>query len=185
MKKTLAILMILVLSVGIISCKNEEETPQVEEPVVEEPVEEIPEPETIKVTLYFANEKYIEIGDESLQKLIPEIREIENTEDNLEEAIVRALMEDPESDNLRTVIPSSTKLNGVEVADGTAFVDFARDGMHGGSLQETFTIYQIVASLIELDTVDRVQFLIDGEIDDSLMGHYSIDVPFDNVEGYK
>lgn len=185
MKKLLVILMIFALSISIIACNNDEETPPTEEPVVENPNEEDPEPESIEVTLYFVSEEYIETGDESLEKLVPERREFIDTEENLGEAIVRALMEGTESEEARTVIPSTSSLNGVEITDGTAYVDFASDGMHGGSLEETFTINQIVASLIELDSVDNVQFLIDGEVGDSLMGHYSIDEPFENVLGHE
>ena len=82
---------------------------------------------------------------------------------SLEEVIVKELMKGPKNDNLNTVIPSSVKLLGVEVSDGTAFVNFSQEGLFGGSMQEDFTITQIVNSLLELDSVERVQFLIDGE----------------------
>ncbi|NLK44706.1 MAG: GerMN domain-containing protein, partial [Tissierellia bacterium] len=84
-------------------------------------------------------------------------------------------------ENSSTVVPSTVKLLGVEVADGTAYVNFAQEGMYGGSMQETFTINQIVASLLELDSVDRVQFLIDGKKAETLMGHYSIEEPFESI----
>jgi spore germination protein GerM len=189
MKKFLAILLIFALSISIVACKSNKETPVNEDPIIEEPINEPnedegneDEPESIEVTLYFANEDYIETGDESLEILIPERREIETREDKLGEAIVRALMEGTESEKAQTAIPSTSTLNGVEIIDGTAFVDFARDGMYGGSLQEGLTINQIVASLIELDSVDSVQFLIDGEIEESLMGHYIINKPLTAIE---
>lgn len=192
MKKIIAILMILVLSIGMVACSPKEEPGK--DPVVETPVEEptdnedevvdpTPETDSKDVTLYFLNEKYIETGDESLEKLIAEERTIEVGSTTLEEAVVKALMDGPESEGVKTVIPSTAKLLGVEVSDGTAFVNFSREGMFGGSLEETYTINQIVASLIELDSVDRVQFLIDGQKGDSLMGHYSIDEPFDDILG--
>ncbi len=193
MKKILAILMILVLSISIVACtpKNEpNEDPVVETPVEQpgEPTDEIvdPEPSTDskEVTLYFLNEEYVETGDESLEKLIAEKRTIEVGSTTLEEGIVRALMSGPEANGLRTAIPSTAKLIGVKVSDGTAFVNFSREGMFGGSLEETYTINQIVASLVELDSVDRVQFLIDGQKGDSLMGHYSIDEPFERPLSY-
>lgn len=190
MKKIITLLMILVLSISLVACKKGDGPPLMEDPVVETPAEEPtneedevvdPEPaiENREVTLYFVNDKYIETGDESLEKLIPETRKVELGNFSLEESIVKALMAGPKSEGVTTVIPSSAKLIGVEVADKTAFVNFAREGMFGGSLQETYTINQIVASLTELDTVDRVQFLIDGQKGDSLMGHYSLDEPFE------
>ena len=51
--------------------------------------------------------------------------------------------------------------------------------MFGGSLQESFTISQIVKSLTELSSVNRVQFLIDGKKEESLMGHFDISKPFE------
>lgn len=190
MKKTIAILMILVLSISIAACKKEV-IPPVNDPVVETPIEEnneedevvdpTPQVDTREVTLYFLNEKYIETGDESLEKLIPETRTIEIGNVSLEESIVKELMAGPKSEGVANVIPSSVQLLGVEVADKTAFVNFASEGLFGGSLQETYTINQIVASLTELDSVDRVQFLINGQKGDSLMGHYSIQEPFETT----
>ncbi len=69
----------------------------------------------------------------------------------------------------------------VELSEDTVYVNFAGEGMYGGSLQESFTINQIVASLLELDGVHKVQFLIDGEKTDSLMGHLEIEEPFEDI----
>ena len=57
-------------------------------------------------------------------------------------------------------------------------VDFAKEGMQGSSLEETLTIDQIVKSLLDLGTVDKVQFLLDGEVSETLMGHLSTDEAF-------
>lgn len=143
-------------------------------------VDPSPKTESKEVTLYFANKKYVEIGDENLEKLITEKRLIEYGDISIEESIVRELMKGPENtEELSSPFPATAKLLGVEVADGTAFVNFASEGMYGGSLQEYFTIDQIVSSLIELDNIDRVQFLIDGKKAETLMGHFSIDEPFE------
>ncbi len=185
MKKILITLIILVLAIGIVAC-NKESTPP-EEPVVETPPIETPEEPSEElqkeVTLYFVNEEYIQTGDESLEKMIKETRTIDIMEMGLEELVIRALLEGPTIDGARNVIPATAKLNGVEVKDDTAFVDFASEGMHGGSLEETYTINQIVASILDLGTVSKVQFLLDGEIGDSLMGHYGIEEPFDAILG--
>lgn len=197
MKKFIAILLILAIAVGITACTpkepandnnniiggNPSEQPgdidtEDEENEVVDPT---PSTDSEEVTLYFANNKYVEIGDESLEKLIGENRVVEYGSISLEEAVVRELMNGPESSELSTQIPATAKLLGVEISDGTAFVNFAAEGMFGGSMQESFTINQIVKSLIELDTVDRVQFLIDGQKVESLMGHYSIQEPFEDI----
>lgn len=180
----------MVLTLG--ACTPKKTVEENKPPIVENPIDEnnqgdevvnpTPQKESKEVTLYFGNKKYIETGDEGLDKLIPEKRVIQYDDISLEEKIVRELMKGPENtEETSTVIPSTAKLLGVELEDGTAFVNFAQEGMSGGSMQEIFTIDQIVASLTELDSVDRVQFLIDGKVAESLMGHISIDQPFEGV----
>lgn len=195
MKKYITILLIIVMAFSIIGCaKNEEPEENITENTPNESVEEeeqaedeekivdpTPNNEEIDVTLYFANKEYVNTGDESLEKLITEKRTIEYGNISLEEAIVKELMKGPESDELSNSIPSNVTLLGVEVADGTAFVNFSQEGLYGGSMQEDFTIAQIVNSLLELDSVNRVQFLIDGEKAESLMGHFSIMDPFEET----
>jgi len=162
---------------------NEEENKGNDEALEDEIEDEIVDPspntEEVEVVLYFANKKYVETGDESYEKLVAEKRRIEYGNIPLEEAIVKELIKGPESDELSSSIPETVKLLGVETADGTCYVNFAQEGLYGGSLQEDFTIAQVVNSLLELEHVDRVQFLIDGEKAESLMGHFSIIEPFD------
>lgn len=153
---------------------------EVEEETENEIVEPTPKTNEKEVTLYFVNKDYIETGNEDLEKLIGEKRVIKFDGISLEEAIVTKLIEGTEDPKLSTVIPSNVQLINVEVSDKTAFVNFAQEGLFGGSMQETFTLSQIIKSLTELDTVDKVQFLIDGKKADSLMGHYDISQPFEN-----
>lgn len=162
--------------------ENNEEQPEekVEEEIENEIVEPTPETNEKEVTLYFVNKDYIETGNEDLEKLIGEKRVIKFDGISLEEAIVTELIEGTEDPKLSTVIPSNVQLINVEVSDKTAFVNFAQEGLFGGSMQETFTLSQIIKSLTELDTVDKVQFLIDGKKADSLMGHYDISQPFES-----
>ena len=189
MKKTIIFLLVALLAFSIIGCAKKDSNPNEDTDIIneeennnenegEEKEDEIVDPspntEEVEVVLYFANKKYIETGDESYEKLVAEKRTIEYGNLPLEEAIVKELIKGPESDELSTSIPDTAKLLGVETANGTCFVNFAQEGLYGGSLQEDFTIAQIVNSLLELDNVERVQFLINGEKAESLMGHFSI-----------
>ena len=57
-----------------------------------------------------------------------------------------------------TLIPNTVQLIDVKVEDGTAYVNFKEEGLRGSSTQETFTIMQIAASLLQLDHVEQVNF---------------------------
>lgn len=203
MKKTFTMFLIIVLAFSLVACSSKEEPTnesndniieengdndiidKVEEDDAEEKnqvVEPTPKTDSEEVILYFANNEYINTGDESLEKLIPEKRIVEYGDISLEEVIVKELMKGPKKDNLSTVIPTSIKLLGVEVSNGTAFVNFSQEGLFGGSMEEYFTVNQIVGSLLELNNIDRVQFLIDGEKAESLMGHFDISEPFESIQ---
>lgn len=196
MKKVTAICLLIIMALSLVACSkpnlptNEGEmveekpvkTTEVEEEENEDDediIEPTPNSNEMEVTLYFANRAYIESGDESLEKLIPERKMVQYGDISLEETIVRELMKGPESDELNTVIPSNVELIGVEVADGTAFVNFSSEGLYGSSMQEEFTISQIVNSLVELEGIERVQFLVDGQKVETLMGHIEITEPFE------
>ncbi len=203
MKKTFTMFLIIVLAFSLVACSSKEEPTnesndniieengdndiidKVEEDDTEEKnqvVEPTPKTDSEEVILYFANNEYINTGDESLEKLIPEKRIVEYGDISLEEVIVKELMKGPKKDNLSTVIPTSIKLLGVEVSNGTAFVNFSQEGLFGGSMEEYFTVNQIVGSLLELNNIDRVQFLIDGEKAESLMGHFDISETFESIQ---
>lgn len=190
MKKFISIFLIAVLVIGLVACTDDKKPK--DDGLGNEPIDNMDgskdnengnDKETLskEVTLYFANKEYIDTGNEDLDKLIPEKRILEYGDIPLEEVIVSELMKNPDNKNLSSAIPSTAKLLSVEVSDGTAFVDFSSDGMSGGSLQEFFTINQIVASLLELEDIDQVQFLLDGEKAESLMGHFTVDEPLKEI----
>lgn len=201
MKKLLAIFLILIMVFSLVACTSEnpkkdgdivdqdkdsdivnEDDEDTDEEDKVDIVDPTPKTDEEEIILYFSNKEYIETGNENLDKVLPEKRTIEYGDISLEEAVVRELMKGPESDKLSTSIPSTVKLLGVEVSNGMAFVNFSQEGLFGGSLQEDLTISQIVNSLLELDSVDKVQFLVDGEKTESLMGHFDTTEPFDSMQ---
>ncbi|NLM43568.1 MAG: GerMN domain-containing protein [Clostridiales bacterium] len=181
MKRYISILLVLLIIFSISACTQPAKAPaEIEEPQGEDViVEPTPKTEEKEVTLYFVNKKYIETGDEKLEKLIAEKRTVKYGDTSLEEAVVRELMKGPENQELSTQIPTSAKLINVEVADGTAFVNFAQEGLYGGSMQEIFTIMQITKTFDELGYIEKTQFLIDGNKAETLMGHIGIFEPFE------
>ena len=70
----------------------------------------------------------------------------------------------------------------VSVVDHVAYVNFSKEfrTKHwGGTTGESHTIYSVVNSLTELDGIDKVQFLLDGDNMDSLAGHMETSEPLE------
>ncbi len=109
--------------------------------------------------IYFSNE--------DSEFLVPERRNINiSSGDTAEKLIIEELMKGPkEASHFRT-IPQEAKLLSIETKDGVCFVNFSKefvDKFSGGTAEQQLAIYSIVNSLAELSTVERVQFLIEGE----------------------
>ena len=113
------------------------------------------------------------VENENMKK---ENRVITDTNKHIEGVIVEGLTEN--SKNMNTLIPSTTKIIDIEIIDKTAFVNFAREGLHGSSTEEYFTILRITDTLFEFDNIDEIQFLVDGEKTETLMGHFDISETF-------
>lgn len=124
------------------------------------------------LTLYF--------GDQQAESLIPEFREITKGSETLEAAIISELIKGPQKSGLSRTIPKEAKLLSVNVINGVAYVNFSKElqTKHwGGSAGETMTVYSIVNSLGVLPGIQKVQFLIEGDKQESIFGHMSTDSP--------
>ena len=126
------------------------------------PQEEISEEQLRKtiISLYFNN---IETNT-----LMPEARliDVKILAKNPYEEIVNLLIEGPKSDKLEKTIPEGTKLNKAEIKGDVVYLDFSKEFIEnhkGGSEEESKTIYSIVNTLLELNEVNSVRILIDGE----------------------
>lgn len=122
--------------------------------------------ENIYVTVYFANEK----GN----KLIPTNLRIPMKDGNktIEQLIIKSLLDGPENvknienikDKVQKTVPDGTKLINVSTVDGICYVDFNEkflDKIKG--VKDEVIIYSVVNSLVELSTINKVQFTINGE----------------------
>ncbi|WP_207637519.1 GerMN domain-containing protein [Desulfotruncus alcoholivorax] len=129
-----------------------------------------------KVTIYFS--------DDQSMNLVPEVREVSKGKDEtMESAVIRELIKGPANKNLGQVIPDGTKLLSSKVVDGVAYVDFSkefRDNHWGGSAGETMTIYAVVDSLCKLPGIKKVQFLLEGNKQESILnGNMDTSVPIE------
>lgn len=129
-----------------------------------------------RVKLYYANTEYVRTGDESLPRVLPEEREVDVSTRPVAEAAVRGLTTPPRSERLGTAL-EKLRLNGVHVREGIAYVDFAKAGLNGGSLEERLVVEQVVKTLTELEGIQAVQFLVDGKEPETLMGHIYVQEP--------
>lgn len=131
------------------------------------------------VVLYYANSKYIETGDESLQKLFPVSSSVRGNADTVYLNTVLALQNTPEDEKYATLVRKDITVKKVWTDKNIAYIDIAKENLNGSSLQETFFIDQIVNTLIDsFEEIKSVQFLIDGKTAESLMGHVDISKPF-------
>lgn len=133
--------------------------------------------QTISLTAYFS--------DSDGMYLVPEIRTVKLIEDNLEKAVILELIKGPESKNHLSVIPQDVKLISIETKDKICFVNFSNEFVTkhtGGSLGEMLTVYSIVNSLTELEHIDKVQFMVEGnKIDNS---HFDFYEPIERDESW-
>ena len=91
----------------------------------------------------------------------------------------------PEDSTLYRTIPPEAKLLGIEVKDAIAYVDFSeeiRTKHWGGSTGEIMTMGSIINSLTELEGIEKVLVLINGEIQETLVGHLEISEPSGRIE---
>jgi len=173
-KSVLLILLCAVLALamfGFTGCSKDSDT---EEPDGSGEVAE----QNYRVTLFFANEEYVATGDESLEKFMVYESEMASKPGYAYMDALELLKTSPE-EGYSTVISDQIKFNDVYLEGDTVFVDFDSNGLNGGSLEETFLISQIVNTLINsFDEVKQVQFLVDGEAAETLMGHVDTAAPF-------
>jgi hypothetical protein len=103
-------------------------------------------------------------------------------------AAVRALLGGPselERDaGFSTAVPDGTELLGLSIADGIATVDLSGafdDG--GGTLSMTSRIAQVVYTLTQFPTVERIAFRLDGEPVDAIGGEgVLVDPPVGRID---
>lgn len=93
--------------------------------------------------------------------------------------LMEELLKGPEDENLSRIIPDNARLLNLSVEDGTAYVDFSNEiaTANYGSATEGVLIDSIVWTLTQLDEIEAVQLLVEGEVVDSIGGHLSVSKP--------
>lgn len=111
-----------------------------------------------KITLFFANEK----GD----KLVESNYVVTyNGTIPMEQLIIEQLIAVPREDNKKATIPEGTKLLKATTKEGICYLDFNEKFLNKiNGVTNDVTIYSIVNSLVEMPTINKVQFKINGEL---------------------
>jgi len=134
-------------------------------------------------------EVIVYFGDFQAEYLVPEKHTVKTKDDTnphlLAEIVINELIAGPYDKSLNPTIPPETRLLSIEIKDKIAYVDFSpelKTNHWGGTAGETMTITSIVNTLTELENIDKVQILIEGEKQDSLAGHWYIGDPLERDE---
>lgn len=125
------------------------------------------------LTLYFANVK----GD----KLVKENVSVSyNKNISIERAVVEQLINGPVNSSNNRTLPVNLKVLKISVKDGICFVNldstFLTDIVN---VSNSIPIYSIVNSLCDLEDVDKVQILINGESKKVFRESISLDAQFE------
>jgi hypothetical protein len=95
--------------------------------------------------------------------------------------IVESLIEAKDAAGLKSPVPQGTKVVTVFIKDNLAIVNLSREMMtnlRGGVDEELLAVYSIVNSILfNLESIDAVQILVDGEKVPTLHGHLDISSP--------
>lgn len=97
--------------------------------------------------------------------LVPQKKSVYRSSNvTLERFVVDQLLKGPSDTTLLNTIPSEAKILGVTVTDGICYVNFDQGLLKSiAGVTENVTIYSIVNSLVELDTVTGVVITVDGK----------------------
>ena len=110
-----------------------------------------------ELNLYFTNEE----GNQ----LVPEARQVYyNGNTPIETVIVEQLLRGPGESGHYATLPSDTRIVGVSVADGIAYVNLGKQFVDEAlPVDAQIPIYSIVNSLIDAGNVSQVQISINGD----------------------
>lgn len=110
-----------------------------------------------ELNLYFTNEE----GNQ----LVPEARQVYyNGNTPIEKVIVEQLLRGPGESGHYATLPSDTRIVGVSVADGIAYVNLGKQFVDEAlPVNAQIPIYSIVNSLIDAGNVSQVQISINGD----------------------
>ena len=159
-KKTLIIIIILIIAIAItvfLLWKNKKIESNVIQPQEETTDEQM---RTALVTLYYINKETNELTPEG--RMI----DVKNLLTDPYETLVNLLTEEPKNEKLQSAISNGTKVLWAELKGDVVYLDLSSEFIEnheGGEKAEQATIKAIVNTLTELNEVNGVKILINGQ----------------------
>lgn len=126
-----------------------------------------------KVKLYFSNEE----GN----ALVEYVTDIKYTgSGTIEELVLEKLIEGPTEVGMYRTIPEGTSLLNVTKKDGICYVDFNEKFLDKlPDVSDQITIFSIVNTLVELPNINKVQFMINNEVQKTFREDTAFDLFFE------
>lgn len=111
--------------------------------------------------------------------LHPETRSVFADDATNPEFVLEELIKGTENEEYSNVIPTETVINSCMLEGGVCTVDLSVDFIEiQGTASQEMAMYSVVNTLCAIKGVDKVKFLIDGEVV-SLFGYYDFASPFE------
>lgn len=102
-----------------------------------------------------------------------------------EQMVVENLLLGPDGADAKSALPQGTRLIDVTTNAGVCYVNLSADFLNQNyDILETVTIYSIVDSLTELDSVQKVQIYINGETKNVYRDAVDISAPLERDMSY-
>lgn len=160
----IGVILCIMIVITIISSLNKKEVANTTEITPGEEITEEQERQTI-VSLYYINTE--------TNTLMPEARVIDakNLLENPYKTLVEYLAEGPKNEKLQGSLPGGTKVNNASISGDMVIVDLSQEFIDNQN-EETvkLAIYSIVNTLTELNDVNSVKILINGEENKKIEG---------------
>lgn len=160
----IGIILCVMVVLTIINSLNKKESAETTEIVPGEEITEEQERQTI-ISLYYTN---IETNT-----LVPEAKVIDAKDllENPYKTITEFLIESPKNDKLKSSIPEGTKVNSATKNLDTVVLDLSKEFIENQNADIIkLAIMSIVNALTELNDVNSVKILIDGEENKTIDG---------------
>ena len=153
------------------SSENQLEVPSIDDITIEETYQPVPtmanDANQMTVKVFYASADGQSLIEQ--EKVIPKV-------EGIARATIETLLEGPSADSgLLSAVPAGTQLLDINVKsdEGLCIVDFSQElvsPLDNKGVSEKATVYAITNTLCQFDTIDKVEFRVEGQAVSTLSG---------------